>query len=112
MKSQIRSFHAVEVHDLQAFQPAPAEPFGFLLQVFIGPEDEPGEEMFTMIVCNAAWMVETTEKYEQITLEHVILMPVFDYQELERMVKVLFTRSGKTWDEIVQKISRYATFMG
>jgi hypothetical protein len=51
MKATVKGLHSPDVDDVQTYSPADKQKFGFLLQLFIGPEKGDGYESFEVMVC-------------------------------------------------------------
>jgi hypothetical protein len=58
MRAQVKRFFSPDIDDLNNFHPEDPESFGFLLQVMVGPENQPGEESFDVLVCTPKWLLQ------------------------------------------------------
>ena len=106
MQAELKRLHSPDVPDLRNYRPESADCFGLLLQALIGPSGHEGEESFDMVVCTPEWL---KQKYpnEIISGAHYLIVPHFDYEELERFISSFARRScGGTWQEIAHKLSR------
>ena len=73
MKAKVYSYFSPDVEDLNSFQPASAEEYGFLVTLSVGVEGEPGDEIFYLMVCTPEW-IRATFRAEQIVIGHHYLL--------------------------------------
>ena len=107
MRARLRRLHSPDVFDLRVYRPPAADSFAFLLQVIVGPEGEPGEESFDIMVCTPRWLEQNHEKGDIVIGRHLLLVFEYDYDRLVRFVKTHVEQSsGETWFEVAQKLGR------
>jgi hypothetical protein len=98
---------AVSGPDVDDYQPADPGDVGFLLTLYVGPADGPGEESFDLIVCTPRWLTRKARERGPIAGRHHLIVESFDMAEvrdfLTRQVEQL---EGSTWDELAEKIAR------
>lgn len=103
MRAQLKGLHSPDV-DLPHFQPENPDRYCFLLQAFIGPENAPGDDSFSFVVCTPSWL---KEKEGEITFgANYIIVTGYDLRGIEECLKRLCERSiGDTWPEVANKSS-------
>lgn len=80
MKPIIKHLHSPDIENLKDFKQAEGSSFGFLLQIFIGPENSPGEETFDVTICSPEWLVQNLEKDRFLIGRHYLISKNFDYE--------------------------------
>ena len=58
LRAALRGLHSPDISDLRTYRPERPDEFGFLLQVFAGPEGQEGEESFGVVVCTPKWLLQ------------------------------------------------------
>ena len=74
MKAKIKSFHSPDIEDLNNFIPIHHENFSFLLELMVGPDNESGEESFSIQVCTPQWLLSNMKKEDIIYCSHLFLV--------------------------------------
>ena len=93
---------------LETFKPEDPEFFGFYVSAFIGPQDEPGTDMFTFFICSPGQLVRERIEKGFWFLHGVLLLTRWDYAVLHRAIADLCAHTvGENWDEVATKLSRY-----
>lgn len=107
MRAKIKRWHSPDV-DLANFWPEDSECFGFLLQFFAGPENEVGDDSFSITVCTARWLEHKKPAAILFGANH-LLVAEYDLAVIETFLQHFCERcSGDTWPEVALKISRVA----
>jgi hypothetical protein len=106
MKAKLKRIHSPDI-DIDSFWPDDPACFSFLLQAMIGPEDQEGEESFSIQVCTPDWLKSRHSETDILFGRHMIL--VFDY-DLDR-IKSHIARYcehciGEDWQSVADKLSR------
>ncbi|WKL57150.1 Imm8 family immunity protein [Asticcacaulis sp. ZE23SCel15] len=105
MRAQLKSLHSPDV-DLDSYYPNNADCFSFLLQAFIGPDVEDGEDVFNFIVCTPQWL--EVEKKGEITFgANYIIVTNYNLKDIEEHLKSYAQRCvGDSWVEVANKIAK------
>ena len=105
MKSIVKSFICIDHDPLELYTPKDIYNFELWLQIFVGVEDQVGEEMFQLCVCSTKWIEKNhTKKGGLIGLYHIIFIE-YNYDKIRDTIKKIFSVEGNNWDEIYQKLS-------
>jgi hypothetical protein len=108
MKPVLRRLHSPDVHDLVRFAPTDPSDFGFLLQIFAGPEGEEGEESFDVVVCSPGWISRQLEA-GPLSGRHHLFVAVYDHEKLLAFVRTVLDQcEGETWRDVAQAVGRFA----
>ena len=83
MRAQLKRLHSPDVYDLETFAPEPADDFGFLLQVMVGPEGVEGEESFDVMVCTPEWLKRNFKTSDIVIGRHRLIVFEYDYPRLK-----------------------------
>lgn len=105
MRAQLKRLHSPDV-DLSNYWPNDPACFGFLLQAFVGPEGEAGEDSFDFMVCTPRWLELDKEGRVIFGVNHII---VTDYElaAIESHLKRYCERCvGDTWIDVAAKVAR------
>ncbi|SFT33732.1 Immunity protein 8 [Actinopolyspora lacussalsi subsp. righensis] len=106
MRAVIKDYHSPDV-DLCDFGPDYPEDFGFLLQMFVGPSEDSGEEAFDVLVCTPKWASRRVRETGPLVGRGVLLVENHSWYEirgfLEKYVNAL---EAPTWDRLAEKIGR------
>ena len=105
----VRYFHSPDVPDLARHRPLDPGEFGFLLEVFVGPDDGPGEEAFDLVVCTPTWLANEFATDPLIWGRSHLLVRSYDWAAIEGFVRNRFESvTGPTWRDVAIQIGRYA----
>lgn len=105
-KSIIKGFHSPDI-DLDSYSPSCKDDFGFLLQIFVGIDGEPGEECFDVFICTPKWIEHNYSQQTIIIGLHTIIVQEYDYNRIIKAIEELFCIKGATWDKISCDLSYY-----
>lgn len=107
MRAVIKSYHSPDVIDLDNYLPD-NDAFCVLLELYIGTDEEIGEEQFMIKVCTPQWFVEHYKENDMIFCHGVMIVFKFDFELImKRINHFVNTKEGDTWSEIATEISRY-----
>lgn len=107
MRAKLKRLHSPDI-DLSSFLPEDPTSFGFLLQFFAGPDDEPGDDSFSITVCTLSWLEQEKPKRMFFGSNHLIV-PNYDLKAIESFLARYCERCiGATWAEVALKLSRVA----
>jgi hypothetical protein len=105
MRAALKRLHSPDV-DLPSYWPDDPSNFGFLIQAFIGPEVEQGEESFGFILCTPKWLQAKADGRIMFGLHHLIVTD-YDLNAIEQHLRRHCERCvGSSWQEIAIKLSR------
>ena len=101
------SVWTIESDELESVSPIEPAYAGQWIRVLAGPEDEPGEESFDLLVCTPAWLAAEVSYNLAIVGRHRLIVEKWDAARVRDVVTDLFTREeGKDWDELALRLSR------
>jgi hypothetical protein len=107
MRAEIRAIESPDVHDLPTYAPEHPEHFGFMLRLYVGPMDGPGEESFDIQVCTPKWLTHRYGEDATINGRHHLIVFKYQWTAIEDFVREFVAScSGDTWREIASKLSR------
>jgi hypothetical protein len=107
MKATIRRFASPDV-DLNSFVPDDSRRVKFLLEVFVGPSDAPGEERFAFEVVSLAELDAVLDEQGVVAGIHKLIVKEFDWVAIRQMVERIVSRaSGDTWEQLASSIGRF-----
>jgi len=107
MKAELKRLHSPDVENLITYIPDDPDSFSFLLQTFVGPKGEEGEEAFDIEVCTPAWLSENYREEDIVIGRHLLIVFNYDYERIFQRIKLYVEScSGDTWDEVAQKVGR------
>ena len=105
MRAQLKSLHSPDI-DLSNYWPEDPGCFGFLLQAFVGPEGEDGDESFSFNVCTPRWL-EIENKDRIIFGANHLIVTNYNLPAIESHLRRYFERCvGDTWSEVSAKVAR------
>jgi hypothetical protein len=107
MRASLWRLHSPDVRDLATYRPERPDDFGFLLQVFAGPEGGQGEDSFDVVVCTPKWLEQNHACSDVAFGRHYLIVFEYDYDRLFRTVEQCCDAAeGATWQEVAHKLSR------
>lgn len=108
MKAEIKALHSPDLDDLAKGRPGDPENFGILVQAFLGPEGEDGEESFDFMVCTPAWLSDELAAQGHIWGRHHLIVPGYDYEAIKASIQELCdSTEAKTWPEVAALLARF-----
>lgn len=107
MKGKVKSLHSPDIDCLETYNPDVEDSFSFLLQVFIGPENERGEESFDVIVCTPKWILQKLGENDSLFGFHHLIIQHYDYNKIvSKLNEFVDSQTGNNWDELASKYSK------
>lgn len=107
MEAELKRLHSPDIFDLEKYRPEDSESFCFLLQAFVGPKGEEGEESFDIEVCTPKWLATHFDSDEVTIGQHYLIVREFNYKKISSAIeKFLNHCSGEDWKEVAGKVSR------
>ena len=85
MRARLAEISSTEVDDLTLWSPG-AE-FGFLLNVFVAPDDDQGEEELSVMVCSPSWYAKQMTDGEVRSGHGTIFMLEYDHRALRSFIE-------------------------
>ncbi len=111
MKIELKRLHSPDIIDLKSFKPEEENNFSFLLQFFVGIEDEEGEETFSLEVCSPAWIEDNYDIDDVLIGRHHIIIQQYNYDKLLKFIVGLIDKCpGDNWNDITNKLSRFGLY--
>jgi hypothetical protein len=108
MRAALRRLHSPDIDDLSAYHPEREDDFGFLLQVFAGPEGGDGEEAFDLILCTPKWLERKHSRSDLVFGRHHLIVFRYDYARLVREFELLCeSAEGDSWRDVAMELSRF-----
>jgi hypothetical protein len=107
MKAVLKGYSSPDVDALPDYAPENKKSFGFLLQLFVGPDDADGYEAFDVVVCTPKWLADTHGKDEVVIGRHYLIVFAYNFERImEEIEAFLDTCTGATWHEVALKVGR------
>ncbi len=107
-KAVLRSLHSPDLPNLVSCTPADSRHFGILVQAFIGPEGEVGEESFDFVVCTPSWLAAQIQQKRYVFGRHHLFVSRYDVQLIEVAVRELCAEaSAPDWPSLAGYLARY-----
>lgn len=113
IRAELRGLHSPDVYDLQSYIPEDPLVFGFLVQAFIGPIGEMGEESFNFIVRSPQWIAENelsdaSVGDQYLFARHYLILHRYSYEVLLQAIsKLCDSVQGPDWETIAERLGRY-----
>ncbi|GAA4561523.1 Imm8 family immunity protein [Planotetraspora kaengkrachanensis] len=78
-----------------------------LLEVYVGPQGEPGEERFQITVCTPSALAEQLQHHPFLIGRHWLFVPELHPAEVTRWLNIrISVLEAPTWRELAEKIGR------
>jgi hypothetical protein len=110
MKPVIKNIRALDIDNLETYQPKDPENFALYLELTICPDGSDCGEFWQLTVCTPKWLERYHDKSEIISGRHHLIVFEYHYRRLIERIHghILNFCTGETWDEISEKISQFA----
>lgn len=107
MKAIIRSYDSPDVFNLEEYHPPSQDVFGFLLELFVGPEDTEWEESFGVMVVSPKWL-EANHKHDELIIgRHYLIAFEFNFDRIIGFLRdFVHNCDGSNWEEVAAKVAR------
>lgn len=107
MVPQVKSISTSEGNHLEAYTPEDKQKFCVIVRVIVGLAGGQGAESFDITVCTPQWLGEQVEREGFVLGLHHVFVKTYDPAQIKKLITKWIERcSGKTWQEVAQKISR------
>lgn len=110
VRPEIKKLHSPDVpdFDLEAYAPGDGEPFNILVEAFIGPAGEIGDEAFNFLVCNPQGLAQSMDRSDYLFARHHLVMKSYDYMLMRSAIEKLCNSvMSPDWQTAALKLSRY-----
>ncbi len=106
MKPTVRSLHSPDA-DLETYVPEDPRDVGVLVQIFAGPDGEPGEDTFNVVVCTPRWLERWISDKGIIAGRHYLIIDKWDFPRVSQyLTNAVESEEGRDWEELGQRIGR------
>ncbi len=107
MEAILKSYSSPDISNLELYHPQVPDVFGFLLQLFVGPEDTEWDESFNVVVVSPRWLEQNHARHEIIIGRHRLITFEYDFERLINFIRnYLKDCNGSNWDEVAAKVAR------
>lgn len=111
MRAEIKELHSPDAYDLATFVPDDPARICVLVQIIAGPEGEPGEESFDVVVCSPGWLSDQVRAHGPTSGRHHLVVETFDWPVLRKyFVNLVHSCEGEDWSEVAAKLSRHGAW--
>jgi hypothetical protein len=118
IRAELRRLDSADAPDLDLERYVPDDPecFGIYVEASIGPEGEPGEELFGFMVCSPRWLATEVAGRGYLFARHYLILPRYDYNELVAAINELCDDTanelwdqagGGDWEDLGNRLARY-----
>ncbi|MGH2354007.1 MAG: immunity 8 family protein [Chloroflexota bacterium] len=105
---ELRGLHSPDLWDMEHDAPADPTDFCILVQVFVGPSGEAGEESFDFLVCTPRWLIRHVEENGPLFARHHLVINRYDYEAIYHAIDSLCQDLvAATWGEVGERLGRY-----
>ncbi|SRR5258706_14875567 len=92
--------------DFSAYSPENPKSFSCVLQLFVGPHNEGGEESFQLTHCTTQWLIENHSEEDVIVGKDLLIVFDYNYPRIRQWITRYIERcTGETWAEVAKQIS-------
>lgn len=114
MRAELKYLLSTDI-DEDTYWPDDEEIFGFNLDATIGPKGQDAGDIFTFFVCTPKWITSKSinRHFGDVGIfgRHLIIVVKYDLIAIREMIaKLCASTTGKNWQEVANKLSRYASW--
>lgn len=109
IRAALRSLSTTDLRmlDIERDYPEDPECFNILLDAYIGPEGELGQEQFSFYVRTPNWLAKQVIGAGSVW-EFALVVEAWDYRLVRSSVEALCARTaGADWNEVAVKLGRH-----
>ena len=85
MEAVLKGLYSSDIADIEKYQPAEEDNFGFVLRALVGPMGQPGEESFDITVCTPKWLAKRYGPSDTVIGLHKLIVFRYDYSGIRRI---------------------------
>jgi len=106
MKAKLKDYYCRDIKDFDK-NFSDSDNFNVSIQLFIGPEDEEGEESFEVNVCSPKWLLNNISEKEILFGKGLIISLDYNIERIIASVKKnISSFEGENWNEVAMKLSQ------
>lgn len=106
MKAKVRSINSPDTEP-EDFRPPDPEDVSILIQVFAGPEDDIGEEMFTVQVVTPKALGRWVAQNGPLVGRHYVMVEEWNWPRIrDFLVRAFERQEAPTWDVLGDRLGR------
>ena len=110
MRAELKGLMSPDVPDLESWLPE-SDRFSLLLELDIGPKNSEESEIFYLDVYSPKALTALLQDDPILFGRAMLIMDGFSYKRVEKFIERWCERThGKTWEEISEKLSRFAGY--
>jgi hypothetical protein len=110
MRAELKGIMSPDVPDLEKWRPE-SDAFSVMLELEIGPKNRHDSEMFYLEVISPKALAVQAADEGLLFGRGLLVMDTFSYSKLVDFIERWCAGThGKTWEEMVEKLSRYAAY--
>jgi hypothetical protein len=109
VKPQLKRVLCDDIEDVTTGSPADPDRFGVSLRLMIGPEGQPTEDAFDLVICTAPWLADQVTDGGVMDLRYHLLVGEWDWEPvLAHIQGFLAPLNNLRWMELAGAIGRHA----
>lgn len=107
MKAELRSLSSSQF-DPETGQPEDPRCFCALIEAYIGPVGDPGEEVFRLYISTPEWLRTRTDRGEHVWADRFLVVDHWDYGAVVSAIRRRVAKAqGTNWSEIARGFSTW-----
>lgn len=113
MRARLKSLRSDDIPDLAGYVPPDPDEFAVPLVLEVGPLGVRGRERFDLLVASPAWLLRRHGRKGAVVGHALVIAFEWDYPRLKAfLARQVEACAGKTWPDVVRKVSRLADWEG
>jgi hypothetical protein len=106
MRAELKNFFSSDVN-IESYWPEDEKNFGFWVSALIGPHNQPGTEIFQILICTPDWLKEHHTKDKFIWGRNMLIVFSYDIDEIKKFIQQYMENcTAEDWPSLARKISK------
>jgi hypothetical protein len=104
----LRAVDSPDIDDPMRWEPTD-DLWSVYLELSIGTDGQPGEELFGITVCSPSWLAKLAQERGAVSLRHHVVMEAYRWPVLEDLIaEQLRASEAPTWQGMADQFGRFA----
>lgn len=109
MRAKIRSVASSDIGDLESHVSTRPDNDGVWVRFMVGPDGDPGEESFDVLICTPSWLSDRVEEAGPMHGRYCLIMKSLDLSLGSQIMRnKIESMAADDWPQLANKIAGFA----
>ena len=107
MQAELKSIHSPDAESLENYIPDDPHCFLLFIELFIGPKEEVGGELFNIEICTPKWLLTRAQECGVVFGCNYLIVANYNWDLIYKSITdKINAMHGASWDDLAAKLSK------